>query len=242
MSFYTSVTTNGKYINVYVKAGSSDSNAMDVKITERRARTNANYNSFTTVWLPIRASDKNIYINNVGDGTATYNIQVHGYRRIGTNSYDSNGSYGTNIIKNINNYPIGGDNFDGQWVLLDTTLASNVTYAKTSKTTYPLSSYLPNDGYDYMVAFSGWGRTPSGSGGCTLRLMSGTQTYDSTLKYGCRWQMTEYHSESSYASSGNLMIPIFASDRNITLANTASNATGNCGLYAMAYRRLGTNE
>lgn len=148
----------------------------------------------------------------------------------------------TDYIANINEYPIGGDNFDCEWVIKLKYFANGVEYAKNSVTTYSLANYLPDDTYDYMVAFSGWGRTPSGSGSCTIRVMTGTQDYTDTFAYGCRMMITEYHSTSSYTCSGNLAIPIFANDRNVTIANTASNATGGCGFYALAYRRLGTNE
>ena len=148
----------------------------------------------------------------------------------------------TDYIANINTYKIGGDNFDGQWVLSSIILAQNVTYSATSKVPYDLSSYLPNDNFVYLVAFSGWGRTLSGSGSCTIRVMSGSPLYDDIKKYGCRMMTTEYHSTSSYTCSGNLILPIYPTLRYVSLANTASTATGNCGFYATGYRRLGTNE
>ena len=150
-------------------------------------------------------------------------------------------NYIAKISANSSTYQIGGSNFDGQWVFSTLSLLDSATIAKTTRTTYSLASYLPNDGCNYIVAFGGWGRTPSGSGSCIIRVMSGTQTYENVLMYGCRMMITEYHSTSSYICSGNLEIPIFASDRNVTIANTASNATGACGFYAIAYRKLGTN-
>lgn len=145
-----------------------------------------------------------------------------------------------NYIAKINSYTIGGINFDGQWVFSYVPLLDSATIAKTTSTTYSLS-FLPNDGCNYMVAFGGWGRTPSGSGSCIIRVMSGTQTYSNVVLYGYRMMTCEYHSTSSYVCSGNLEIPILASDRNVTVANSASNATGTCGFYVIAYRRLGTN-
>jgi hypothetical protein len=283
----------------------------------RTARTNQQYAEMHTEWLPIEASDKNISFANYGSGVVTYNCQIHGYRRIGTN-----GKTSSNILADINtgvkenyyawtsdsitggtvltksaepkvgdkcyfrgdtdpnnifefstitavgsNYTsisvvngyftcnrdsskdiqvpvtkLGGKNFDGQWTLSYKSLSANVTYTKNSVTTYSLADYLPDDGYDYMVSFGGWGATLTSTSITSLRLLSGTQTYDKAFPYGCRMMATEYHSTSYYVCSGNLMIPIFANDRNVTIAQTENYNTGDCGLYALAYRRIGTNE
>lgn len=208
----------------------------------RISRTTADYGALQTCWFPISAYDKNITVGNTGTRAISYNICCHGYRRIGKNEYDLLGSYGTNIVKNINSYQIGGYNFDGQWICKQEFMCNGVNLAKNSATTYSLSNYLPNDGYDYLVAFSGWGRTPSGSGSAIYRIMQGTQTYADVVSYGARMMMTEYHSTSTYSCDNNVTLPIFANDRNITFVNSASNATGASGLYAVAYRRLGTNE
>lgn len=147
----------------------------------------------------------------------------------------------SNYIANINGYSIGGNNFDCEWVINPVLLASDVTWGATSVTSYNLSSYIPSNGYDYLVAFGGWSRTPSGSGNTIIRVMSGSRTYANAYAYGCRMMIAEYHSTSSYICSGNLIIPIFSNSRYVTVANTASNATGSSGFYIIGYRRLGTN-
>lgn len=230
------VSTSGKYMSLTL-GNVTNNNQYALIVGQRKARTNANYMNFQTLWCPIPSGNKNIQIDNTGNGSATFNIKVHGYRRIGTN-----GTTNTNLIKNINGYTIGGYNFDGEWTLSILKLMQSETLYAYSKVTYNLSSYLPNDGADYMVAFGGWGSTPSGSGECNYYLMGGTQTYNDTVKWGCRMMRTEYHSTSSYICSGNLMIPISASDRKVNIANGASNTTGSSGLYAIGYRRIGTNE
>lgn len=148
----------------------------------------------------------------------------------------------TDYIANINEYPIGGDNFDSQWTLKFLYFANGTDYGANSVTTYDLSSYLPNDNFDYEIAFSGWGRTPSGSGNVNIRVMTGNRTYTEVYNYGCRMMTTEYHSTSTYKCSGNLIIPIFANNRYVSVANTSSNSAGGSGFYALGYRRLGTNE
>ena len=147
----------------------------------------------------------------------------------------------SNVIKNINSATIGGDIVDGTWVISHYDLSGTITMTKNSIRTFSLENYLPDDGYDYMVSISGYGRTQSGSGAAYYYIMPGTQTYDTVIRYGCSFMMTEYHSTSTYACSGNLMLPVYANDRNVTLANYAGYTTGNTAISAVAYRRIGTN-
>jgi hypothetical protein len=142
--------------------------------------------------------------------------------------------------------PFGGKNFDGQWTLklAYMTPSTGTTYANATATTYSLADYLPDDGCDYMVAFSSWGATPSGKGTFSEALICGTQDYTTTYNYGVCVVLATYHSTSYYTGAGNTMLPIFANDRNVTIkVDCGGNYTsGNCGLYALAYRRIGTNE
>ena len=245
LSFYSSQSTSGKYS--YLRAvGYTGSFNIDyprwLTVGMRTARTNAAYRDSKAIWFPISSQYKYIVVYQSSDtGTTTYSIAVNGVRRIGTNNYNtSTGSYGNNIVKNINDYNIGGFNFDDQWIYSRVTLFET-TFAKNSATTYSLSNYLPNDNYTYLVSFGGYSRTPSGSGQTNIRLCPKEVTYANGLLYGAAIMSTEYHSSSTYACSGNVTIPIF-SDRKVTVINQAGNTTGTTGMYMIAYRRLGTNE
>lgn len=176
------------------------------------------------------------------------NIGSHSFYNsaFGDNKFVILGSGGyitsSNVISNINNNPVGGNIADGKWVISNNNLAYGITMSKNSIVTYSLANYLPDDDCDYMVSITGYGRTLSGSGASYYYIMPGTQTYDTVIRYGCAFMMTEYHSTSTYACSGNLMLPVYANDRNITIANNANYTTGATGFYAIAYRRMGTNE
>ncbi|MEG7677113.1 hypothetical protein U2060_15340, partial [Listeria monocytogenes] len=71
----------------------------------------------------------------------------------------------TNYISKINanstNYTIGGDNFDGQWIIAGGTVLSDVDLSAKTYYYYNLSDFgiLPNeqteDNYAYEVIFAG---------------------------------------------------------------------------------------
>lgn len=149
----------------------------------------------------------------------------------------------TNYISNINNNKfICGENFDDRWFVIGSTFLNGYQFSSESIQQCDLSSYLPNDNYIYMVSFGGYGRTPSGSGKCVIRVLTGKHTYNETKLYGIRMMMSEYHSTSTYSCSGNILIPVFPEDRWVTVANASTTSTGNCGFLAIAYRRLGLNN
>ena len=238
------VSTNGQWGNISAVSGTVDSTFTSSGnydkgqvLFVRRARTGNAYYSAHTNWIPIPANDRNMTICNFGNGTTSYTIYFCGYRRVGTTNQS-----GIDYVKKINTYPIGGDNFDGQWVMSPYTCAAGVQYLQKTATTYSLDNYLPDDGKDYMVSFSGYGNTPSGSGACTIRLSNGTKTLDETLDENKYFFREVYHSTSYSICAGNMLLPIFANDKNVTISNNSANDTGSCGLMAVAYRRLGKNE
>ena len=237
---YSSSSGNYGIIKVFSGTVTDFTDKQGQILCMRRVRTDASYHSCNTMWTPISKNDTNITLYNNGSASVTYSLYLIGFRRIGANGLAEN--YIEKISADNTDYTIGGANFDGPWVLDYYIPANAVTYAKNSATTYSLESFLPDDGADYLVSFSGWGRTPSGSGNCIYSLASGTKTY-SEVEAGKTFIMrTEYHSTSTYACSGNVRIPIYANDRNVTIANLSSNATGSSGLYISAYQRIGTND
>ena len=122
---------------------------------------------------------------------------------------------------------------DGQWVGSSLVLASNVSSPTTTEIEYDLSSYLPNDGYNYEVMFSGTIHTGTTSGNqCHLDLKSSMMPSSVHL--------CGINTRTSYMRcDGNTTIPVGA-DRKITCAHYSSN-TGVFYLWALAYRRIGTN-
>lgn len=234
LSCESNVKTKGKWGKLSIVSGTKTyaniSDADTIIVTENTARTDASYYCWGTVWVPIKSTDRKITLYNNGSG-AVYNITIDlkGYRTVGTN-----GKSVTNPIDSISvggsAYKIGGSIADGSWHLSYYSLASGVTLKSGTEYSYSLSSYLPNDGYDYMVLFSGWGRTgTSSSNNCNLTLQCGSGLY--------KFMRCGYHSESSYICASNIMIPVYSSSKTVILTN-GSGTSGACGLYALAYRRI----
>lgn len=137
---------------------------------------------------------------------------------------------------------IGGDNYDGQPVQKYLSLFEG-TMAVNNIQNFDLSSYLPNDNYDYMVDFGAFGRTTTSSSGYYHWYVgSGTLTASEITQKAYLMMATEYHSTNSYICSNNISIPIKANDRNVTFAVTQGTKTSdNCGLNVLGYRRIGKN-
>lgn len=140
--------------------------------------------------------------------------------------------------------PIGGDNFDGQWVYSELTLVNNnVTLGANGLRTFDLSSYLPDDDYDYEVLFAGSMWTGSSSGNAVgATIASGTVSSYIEEKF-LRMGRCNTRSSSTHGMYYHGMIPIYATDRAVTFCN--HDGSGNSGtwyLYAKAYRRIGKNN
>lgn len=150
----------------------------------------------------------------------------------------------TNYVSNINTIPIGGDNFDGQPITYfpKGNILSGVTLAGGRFYTYSLIDLLPSDSaiYDYEVTFSGLGRSASSSGNMThLVLLSGTQTSDVG---GWRLNRVQIRNNNNSYAGGSAIIPIFHTDRNITVwTEDCSTNSANVQLWIAYCRRLGNN-
>lgn len=152
----------------------------------------------------------------------------------------------TDYIGNINigngAIQISGDNFDGNTVNSTYTILNDVTLSGNSINTYDLSSYLPDNDYDYLVTFSGRCNSGASSGNvCQLNLFSGTDSSSSVDGY--RLGRTVARTSARQTTGGMARIVIFASDQNITV-KTSDTTTNNayCYLYAVSYRRVGKND
>lgn len=124
---------------------------------------------------------------------------------------------------------------DGQWVSKTATLS---TATAVGTYTIDLSSYLPNDNYNYEVLLQAHQYSTSSTS--VISLLSGILfPYNDTVSES---GLEAFMMTNSYSRSCSKLeiIPI-ASDRKITLKITASN-TSSCYLCAKAYRRIGTNQ
>lgn len=141
------------------------------------------------------------------------------------------------MIETIDNkgttYTIGGDNYYGQWVLpLKSDYIFTDTFGGNASKTYDISSWLPDDNYDYDVQISGYVRTGSTSGyGASVDIITDT----GTLKISR--QNTRSSSNHTGAGGGILRIP--ADNRTITVKNYDTHTTGTCGASISMIRRVG---
>ncbi len=125
--------------------------------------------------------------------------------------------------------------FDGGWVDSLLTIGSAVTAPVNDDLEYDLSSYLPNDNYNYEVLFGAAVTTGTSSGDITrIRIKSSMITspvYVSDI---------QTRASSSVMQGGSTLLPIGTS-RTVTVAAYSAN-TGKFNFYAYGYRRIGLNQ
>lgn len=146
---------------------------------------------------------------------------------------DSNGKAdvdGSNMVNSVKN-------FDGQWVNSYLQLASSVAISTSADQTYSLSSYLPNDGYNYEVLVGANISVTTNSKYCNIYahtdLISGSAGIVGGSKSG-----TNY----SFYSCGSAVL-IVGTGRTITIIKgSTTNSEGTYTLNVYGYRRIGTNQ
>ena len=125
-------------------------------------------------------------------------------------------------------------NFDGQWVSSYSVFASNVTLPTVDDLSYDLSTYLPDDSYDYEVMLKGVATTAATSGAnAQIYVSSDAMIYPTPI---CGSQT---RTNSTTYACGTFILPVGTS-RTVTVAKGTSNGTFT--LSGMSYRRLGTNS
>lgn len=136
---------------------------------------------------------------------------------------------GSNMVSSVKN-------FDGGWVVSPLTIANSVAVS-SSNVDYSLASYLPNDGYNYEVLFTGAGFTDSTSG----HFSRVTLTSDLVDDYVNMLQVRT-RTASTCDAAGSCIIPV-GTGRTITfVGSTSANFAGTYTLVARCYRRIGTNS
>ncbi len=122
--------------------------------------------------------------------------------------------------------------FDGQWVYTKSTLANNVSMTNSSQD-YSLSSYLPNDNYDYEVLFAVNATSGTSSGNRIYIILQ------SDISTAVETAYAIPRSNSSVTAYGTCILAV-GSGRKVTVAAN-STPKGSYYLYACGYRRIGTN-
>lgn len=123
---------------------------------------------------------------------------------------------------------------DGQWVESSSILASNISAPTSTDLEYSLASYLPNDGYNYEVLFTGQATSGASSGNvCNIHLKT-----DIIADY-VLFARAITKTTSNNSTYGTCILPV-GTNRKATVVAYSAN-TGAFYLYARGYRRIGTN-
>lgn len=139
-------------------------------------------------------------------------------------------------ISKINDLPIGGTQFDGDWTKVNSWLSTAFTMTANSTKTFDISTLIPDDGFDYEVQFSIYTNSSGTSGFPALYIKQGTTAhYDQLIAYvGSSSAGTDFSCE-------NFILPILSSGvKKITIY--ASSAVGNTRIGICAIRRMNNNS
>jgi hypothetical protein len=140
-----------------------------------------------------------------------------------------------NYIAKVNNYPIGGNQFDSGIIKKDAWLAAAFTMSAAGNKTFDISSYIPNDGYDYEARFSLYSNTNGAN--LTIFIAQGTSAGGSSPCITYRIKP----SGGNVNDAGNVVLPILASGaKKVTLNFSA--ACGNTRLGITVIRRINNND
>ena len=125
--------------------------------------------------------------------------------------------------------------FDGQWSRSFTTLVNSSAPPTTQSVQISLSEYLPNDTYDYLVYFR-VSISVSSTSGSKEAIAIWSDIFDNRLYLAQGYNINGSKVEVYY----QYILPV-GSGRYIEVLPYAYN-TGTYNLYAIGYRRIGTNS
>ena len=242
--FVTTGTTSGNAAGMTLYGGTTTSDVTNIcRMRCCRCVTRASSNQLAagTVNVIIRGKDRNITVRNMDasgtSGNCSLYVKRH-VRRVGFNQRSSNTNYISKISRGSNSEAIiGGKVLDGPWVRSLVTLASEITLNSNAVNSYSLSSYLPDDGFDYDVLAVLTGRTGTTSGN-SITLRIGTES-TATNNSAVARQVTR--TKSNMICGGQRRVRIGA-NRMIYIANTGGAAASTVNFSLKGYRRLGTNN
>lgn len=232
-------TSSGNAVGVILYSGSATSSShtdnFNTRVIRGNTRTSSNQQFGGCAMLPIKASDKRITVNNIdGSGTSgNMSLNVRGLRRIGTNKKSENTQY----LSHINSNTIGGKLLNGQWIGATYDVATGLSITTGTAKEYDLSSYLPDDNYNYEVMFTVTGRTGTTSGNAaTIRVGLSSTASNNPVVFK---QITR---ASNYMQNGGNCRVVIGSNRKVYIGNTGGSTATNVNFVARAYRRVGTNS
>lgn len=127
---------------------------------------------------------------------------------------------------------------DGQWVAKTQTLS---TATAVGTYTIDLSSYLPDDNYNYDISIYFAGYRKSGDTNSNISISSEpiNTVYDLNNLPSSMFAFSSF--DGNHAECGNFSAILHIGTNRKFYFNIVKAALGNSGLYAYAYRRIGTN-
>ena len=137
---------------------------------------------------------------------------------------------GSNMVNSVKN-------FDGGWVYSYSQLASSVAISTSADQTYSLSSYLPNDGYNYEVLVGANISVSTNSKFCNIYATTDLITNGVGIVGGSK-SGTSYN----FYNCGSAVMPVGLGRKITILKGSSSGAEGTYTLSAFGYRRIGTNS
>ena len=163
------------------------------------------------------------------DGTNSVQVIVRNNSGTFASGYEARNNNGTLSCSFPNTTCV-----DGQWVASYYKCVSGLS-TDTDKT-YSLSSYLPNDNYNYEVLFQLSGRTTTAQGSYVNYYLYTDAFSQSTLVAATRAVTAAY-----MACGGNIILPV-GTGRSVTLHVGTGTSGENITIEAKGYRRMGTNR
>ena len=128
---------------------------------------------------------------------------------------------------------------DGQWTKSYKELANNLNITPAQSFTYDLSSYLPNDGYNYAILLTCSAQTGTTSGNL-FEIRVASELVDQHTCFICSAKTS---GTQVAMGSGNCFIPV-GTNRTIEIYNGVPSTAGTSKIIFLrisGYRRIGTN-
>ena len=206
----------------------------EVETIKGITRRNSQDRECKTGYIPVSGKSRSITITNT-DAEGLLYVFLKGYYRVGKNGTEKNYLSELKVRNDI--IPIGGNNFNGEYVLDNLILQRGVNIAHNGYNSFSLEDYLPKDNSAYMIYVDSWAGTGSAvTNSIRIKAVNGPNNVGQDF-YLCdaitranirRW------------AGGCAQIPIKVGRRYLTIINTGSaNAESNITL--RGYRRLALN-
>jgi len=136
-------------------------------------------------------------------------------------------------------HKIGGHNFDGLWGAHYNRILTGVSLPAGGYISCDLSSYLPNDGFDYEVIVEAWGTMAGGVGNTRLKCSIGTNLTNNMYEVYIDNLHTLVNFTPLLSGAVRMVVPSY--NKNILFSNSGSIAM-TLSANINAYRRLGENN